>query len=97
MPTFERREIIPCHRRLAGQTLTLAPFDRREIYTELDYFCRCYHSPEAISRHRGRSRLAVRQDCQREPRSADLTMSGDEQSHEFSGDALPVPGENRTD
>jgi hypothetical protein len=53
----DRREIIPRHLRRDGQTLTIAPFDRREIFTELEAYCRCYHSPEAISRHRSRLRL----------------------------------------
>jgi len=55
----DRREIFPRSFRLAGQTLTIAPGDRREIFTELEEFCRCFHNPASLSRHRSRCRLAV--------------------------------------
>jgi hypothetical protein len=59
----ERRELFPHDVRRAGQTLTIAPGDRREIFTELEHFCRYYHSPESISRHWSRSRLTDRRDA----------------------------------
>jgi hypothetical protein len=59
MASYDRRDLFPRHLCRAGQTLTIAPHDRREIFTELESFCRCYHSPESISRYRSRSGLAV--------------------------------------
>ncbi len=88
--TTERRELFPRDVQRAGQTSTIAPGDRREIFTELEHFCRYYHSPAAISRHRSRSRLAVWQDLRYEPASADPIMLADEQSNEFRGDAPPA-------
>jgi hypothetical protein len=53
----ERREIIPRDRRRGPIVLTLGPYDRREVYTYLDCFCRCYHTALALSRYRSRCRL----------------------------------------
>ena len=90
MAPYDRRELFPGHLCRAGQTLTIGPHDRREIFTELEAYCRCYHSPESISRHRSRSRLAVPPDSSQEMTLADPAMSAEDQSDEFSADAPPT-------
>ncbi len=90
MPSYDRRELLPSHLRRAGQTLTIALGDRREVFTELESFCRCYHDAASISRHRSRSRLTVPQHSRQEPISTDHAMSADGQPDEFKGDASPL-------
>jgi hypothetical protein len=89
MPSYDRREIFPSHLRRAGQTLTSASRDRREVFTELEIFCRCYHDAASISRHRSRSGLTVPQHSRQEPISTDPAMSADGHPDEFSADAPP--------
>jgi hypothetical protein len=94
MAPYNRRDLYPRHLCRAGQTLTIAPHDRREIFTELEAYCRCYHSPESISRHRSRSRLKVSQD---KSVSTDLAISEDGQSEGLGDDAPPAQGGSSTD
>lgn len=59
---FERREIIPRDRLRAGEMMTEAPRDRRQLCTDLDFYCRHYQSPESFARHFSRCRLAPLED-----------------------------------
>jgi hypothetical protein len=97
MTSHDRRELFPRHLRRAGDTLTIARHDRREIFTELEEFCRCYHTPRSISRHRSRCRLTFLQDFSQEPTLTDPAMSAEGKSDEFSDDAPPAQGGSSTD